>query len=521
MSNQVKLGIFVAVVFIVFLVFTLNITKGYLGGLESYDIYFRNVGTLEKSAQVKQAGYPVGRVSEIAPDDLVMDTTGTIERMIKVTVSVKPSAEISIDSKAHIYTAGLMGEMYVEISYGSERRLDPDNPNDFIMGLPPFSMEVTINQVIGEFVELTDGVQKTLDNINQIIGQNQARESFPKIVQNVEKLTADLHELIGGEKQTLSETLANLHQASANLRDTLARANAVVHEASQVLVENRPAVRHTFENVDQITTTVRQDIGELSESLKKTSENISTFVAKAENLIDQNEPNVSETLTNLNEASARARETADALLSMVNDIRAGRGGVAGRLIGDATLANQVEASVLKVSDMVEEASKTVSGAGTMMNGVNDVVSTVRGIPNRFALEYDWRWYEDDSRYDGKIDSNFRNDLIVRYDLTDKFFTQVGSDRIGDENELNAMLGYRYPPWTLRAGVIESEAGASLEIELFKRLILGAKGVGLTEEDEERLDAYTRFRIWDGFSLIGGVDDLTDESYFNLGVGIEF
>jgi hypothetical protein len=381
-------------------------------------------------------------------------------------------------------------------------------------------MEAVVDQV----TELGTGMKETLDNVNKIIGQEQTQKSFPLIVQNVEKLTRDLDELIGGEKRTLPETFDNLLQASETLKGTLARANAVVEEASQMLAENRGSLRRTFDNAEQITTTFRSeilnDVKQMSQRLKGVSDDIATLVAKVDQVVGRNEPAVDQTLANLNEASRRAKESADTLASILNDMRAGKG-VLGKLTSDESLALRAETAIRGVGDFVEQASATVSGPGGLMQDVNSVVSTVRSVPNRFTFLYDMRWYEEDDLYGHHDSSNIRNDLLVRFDLTDEIFTQLGSDRIGDENELNAMFGYRYGPWTARAGVIESEAGVSLDVMLLKRLLFGVRGVGLTEEDEERLDLYGAFRIWDGFSLIGGVDDLTDDTYANVGLRFEF
>jgi phospholipid/cholesterol/gamma-HCH transport system substrate-binding protein len=518
MSSHVKLGIFVAVVFVVFLVFTLNITKGYLpGGQERYNIYFHNIGTLESGAPVKQAGYTIGYVADITPANLIVDTTP--EKMIQVTVSVKPTAEVSVDSEAHIYTAGLMGEMYVEISYGTGRRLDPKNPQDFIIGTSPFSMADVVDQI----TVLTDGVKETLDNVNKIIGQEQARKSFQQIMVNLEELTGDLDELIGGEKQTLSQTLANVLQASENLKQSLAHADAVINEASKILVQSGPALQRTVVNAEQITADIRKDfladMKKMSKQLSDVSVSISTIVAKVDRTIDQNEPNVKETLENLNQASRKAKESIDTLAVMIQDVRNGKG-VLGRIISDESLGVETEATIHKVSGMVEHASTLVQRTGSLVNNAGDIISTVKDIPNRLTFSYDLRAYTEDDRYD-QDNNNLRSDMLLRLDLTDSLFAQIGADQIGDNNEVNAMLGYMYGPWTARAGVIESEAGVSLDVLLLKRLLLGVRGVGLTEHDEERLDIYGSFRLWRDVYLIGGVDNVNDEAYPNVGLRIEF
>jgi len=519
MSNHVKLGIFVAVVFVVFLAFTLNITKGYiLGGRETYFVYFKEIGTLESGAPVKQAGYNIGYVSEIRPADIIVGVTP--EKRILVTVSVKPTAEVSVDSEAHIFTAGLMGEMYVEISYGMGRKLEPGNPQDFILGTSPFSMEKLVDQV----TDLGNEIKETFDNVNKMIGTEQTRESFPKIVQNVEKLTGDLGDLVGGEKQTLSEMMENLLEASEHLRGTLAQANAVVAEASQLIAASRPSLQRTFENVEKITEAVQRDvmadIRDLSQRLKTVSGNIDSVVVKIGDLIDKNEPAAGETLANLNAASLRAKEAADSLALMVEDVRHGKG-VLGRLLADEELGVRTEAIIHDTGDMVREASTVISGETGLARKAEEVVSTVRSVPDRFSLSYDVLWYDERDRYGRDDDNNLRNDLLLRVDLTDAVFTELGGNQIGDEDEFSAMFGYRYGPWTARAGVFESEAGVSLDVDLFERMLIGVRGAGLTEEDRERLDVYSSLRLWDGLSLIGGVEDLTDETYVNVGLRLEY
>ena len=93
--------------------------------------------------------------------------------------------------------------------------------------------------------------------------------------------------------------------------------------------------------------------------------------------------------------------------------------------------------------------------------------------------------------------------------------------MGASTELEAQLGFRWEQLIFHGGMIESEIGLGVDWQIWDRFLIGIEGIGLTDNNEERLDAYSEFLLWEHLSLVGGIQDLTDEMFPNVGVKWRF
>ena len=109
-SLETRLGIFV-----VLAVFAAILIIEMLGGMESlrtgYHVsaLFDTVQELKVGDSVKMAGVEIGRVEKIAFD----------ANKVKVTMKLHPEASVRTDSVATVKFAGLMGQNFVSINFGS------------------------------------------------------------------------------------------------------------------------------------------------------------------------------------------------------------------------------------------------------------------------------------------------------------------------------------------------------------------------------------------------------------------
>lgn len=109
-SLETKLGIFV-----VLAIFAAWIIIEMVGGVELFtrsnqaSALFDNAKDLKVGDRVKMAGVEIGRVKNIE----------LAENKVKVVMKLKADAAVKTDSKATIQFAGLMGQNYVAVSFGS------------------------------------------------------------------------------------------------------------------------------------------------------------------------------------------------------------------------------------------------------------------------------------------------------------------------------------------------------------------------------------------------------------------
>lgn len=500
MSKEAKLGLFVLVVFAVFLFFTVNMGSGLFAGQKrTYPVRFKTIGTLEKGAPVKQAGFDVGEVISISPQT-VMEPTPT--HYVVVEASVNNNAHIAYDSKASILTMGMMGEKYIEISFGKLEDA-PEGTTIDGEGAQP------LDEVMSVASDAIKEIQKLVESVNLIFADEKFQKDITQLVTNLEQITKGVNDLIGNQEERLKNILINTQAASANLTTLIASAELFVADARGLINDNRPVIKSTFENTSEITKALRKELPgsiekmgnqltALSEQLSQTMKNTDQVLVKLDGIIGDNRSDIRDTINSIKDFSANAKSASQRVDDIIKQINEGDG-LAHNLIYDATL------------------SKSAKGAITHASSVLGNVSDLR---SRFSFDLDTRYYTDEPRFDPH-DNNARVDFGVRYALSDKMNVYLGGNSLGTANQFEGQVGYKLGPVTFHGGMIESEFGLGLDWQILDRWMVGVEGVGLTDEDEERLDAYTEFLLWKRLYLVGGVQDITDERFPNVGVKLRF
>ncbi len=515
MSKEAILGLFVMIVFGVFFYFTINMGSFFLNrSFDTYTIYFRGVGTLDEGAPVKQAGYDVGEVAEISPITIYSPTQ---EHYVVVKVKVSEDAIISKDSIASIQTQGMMGEKYIEIGYGSGEKAIPvtqenDPPPTKIHGQGPQELD----RVIQSATELSDQVKETLESFNTIFGDKELQRNIIHLIANLEIFSENLNRMIGGQQERLDRIMSNVEIASAHLNSLMATAELFVEEGRGLLADNRQQIketivfaRKTFDNASALSEEMRQNVGgdikDMSAQLKSFSVNLNdsikranNLIAKLDNTVNKNTPHIDQTFSNIREVSEKAKSASTRIDEILKQFQEGEG-LAHQLIYDTEFAHDTKSTV-------KETSKMVSG--------------LSGLPERFSIVTELRYFDDQPRFDSD-DNQIRADLGIEYKMSDDLYVFAGGNNLGSSNDLEAQVGYRLGAFSLHGGIIESEVGAGVDWQLFDRFLIGIQGLGFTHKDKERLDAFSEIRIWDGLSLVGGVQDITDEQYPNIGIKMRF
>ncbi len=191
MSRAFRLGIFIVATLLIFAAGVFWIGKKQFLFHSTYRLQaeFQNVAGLNGGAEVRVGGIHEGTVRLIQlpmrPNEKVrvlMDMAGPTRNVIKN------------DSVATIRSEGLVGDKFVEISFGSEQAPKVKN-GDTIQGQPPLQISDLLNKT-SEVLDTTkgaiDNVNQTASNLNSITTKvNQGQGSIgalindKKIYQNV------------------------------------------------------------------------------------------------------------------------------------------------------------------------------------------------------------------------------------------------------------------------------------------------------------------------------------------------
>src|SRR5438876_1375873 len=167
MSRAFRLGIFIVIALLIFAggVFWIGNKQFLFHSTYRLNAEFQNVAGLNGGAEVRVGGIHEGTVRQIQlpvrPNEKVrvlMDLAGGTRNVIKK------------DSMATIRSEGLVGDKFVEISFGSEQSPKVSD-DDTIQGEPPLQISDLLNKT-NEVLESTKGavenVNDTTDNLKSI-----------------------------------------------------------------------------------------------------------------------------------------------------------------------------------------------------------------------------------------------------------------------------------------------------------------------------------------------------------------
>lgn len=112
-KNYFLVGLFIIIMIVVCIGFTLWLTSAGKGDYNRYRIYFaESVSGLNRKSAVKFRGVDIGNVEEISINAKDL-------RLIQVDISVLKSTPIKTDTTATLKLYGITGAVYVELSGGS------------------------------------------------------------------------------------------------------------------------------------------------------------------------------------------------------------------------------------------------------------------------------------------------------------------------------------------------------------------------------------------------------------------
>lgn len=239
-SLETRLGLFFAMAFVAGLVL-LEIAGGldfFRKGVE-VRARFDAVNELQVGAPVKLAGVPVGEVRRIALDG----------SKVVVTLKVRTDAAVKTDSKAVIRFAGLMGQNYVELTFGSA-------------GAPQVSegteLQAETLPDLGQIMAKLDAAASSVGSVTNLFGgdnfQNLLGPFTDFLKDNSPRLTAILGNMqlvskqIADGKGTIGmlvqddklytaavETVTNMSQAAIQIQSITDDAKATVAEARKIV----------------------------------------------------------------------------------------------------------------------------------------------------------------------------------------------------------------------------------------------------------------------------------------------
>ena len=244
MKKEVKIGIYALVIF-------LSAWAGvrFLSGVDIfgrtdvYYAYYDNASGLQSASAVVIRGVKVGQVSSVS-------VSAADPSKVEVALSVSKDYKLPVDSKAKIFSAGLMGGQAIEIIMGSATTyIEPKGTIDSQVELGMFdAITSEFGDVKEKLVVMIDNINTTLTTLNTLVDNNAT--SITSAVAHLNSLLAELES---------SQIVANLDSFTGTLKNNGEKIDGIV------------------ENIDSLTTSLNEQ--QLAEKISSAVEGLNTLLA--------------------------------------------------------------------------------------------------------------------------------------------------------------------------------------------------------------------------------------------------
>jgi len=236
-SLESRLGIFVALAVVagVVIIEMLGGPEHFMRGPRLYAL-FNNVQELKVGDRVKMAGVEVGRIEKIELQD----------EKARITMKMKPDAQVHTDSTATIKFTGLMGQNFVSIDFGT-----PNAPKATDGTVLPSKEQPDLSVVMEKIDNVATGVEnltKTFTgfNMDQYLGpfvdfMKANRDPLTQTISNINSVTYHISQgegtvgkLIYSDElyNTALTTVTNLQSTLADAQSTLQHARSIVDQVN-------------------------------------------------------------------------------------------------------------------------------------------------------------------------------------------------------------------------------------------------------------------------------------------------
>ncbi|HUU05999.1 MAG TPA: MlaD family protein [Patescibacteria group bacterium] len=259
MKKEIKLGLFLMVVFIVFSYFIIKTEScsEFLSKGKRYPIYarFATVAGMYTTAPVRLAGVKIGSVDKIYLE----------ERKAVVRLMINKRYKLLNDARAIITTIGFVGEKYIEIVYKDEfnkPRPKIIKPGGEILAIEPFNLD----ELKVKFDNIYERTIKITDSLNEIISDQYSKDALRASFLNFKSVTESLKTMLA-ENGNFSRTMDDFSQLSQKIARTIDKADHLISEADSAFNDDQQGIFREFKNaavkIEKISADLLQISGEL------------------------------------------------------------------------------------------------------------------------------------------------------------------------------------------------------------------------------------------------------------------
>lgn len=448
-----RVGLFALVLGAAFAGIYSFVHKGGLSKKDAIEVFaiFHDAGGLEKKSGVTIAGISVGEITDIRLSG------GNLAR---ITLRIKRDVKLKTDATLTKRSASLLGDNMLEVNAGSD-----DAP------------------------EMPEGGQ--IVNVNDRNNMQEIFESLGHITKEIETVTKSLSTTLNSQEGSISDIVKSL-------QSTVDRAGATINS--------------TLDNVQIISQQMSGMVGNEQDNVKDIVENVkvaSAEAAAALKIVDQvlgaNKGDVKSNVESIKDALQRLNDTLQNVKEVTDRVNHGEGTL-GKLLSDNSVYNKLDDT---------------------LQGANDFISNLMKIQTHFMVHADYLFGESAAKGFFDLQLETRPDRF--------YLVQAVQDTRGNTNltfttcnpctplqatqlttstsrdlKWSAEIGQRWSIATLRVGLIESTAGAGVDIDLWKPYLSFSTDVfdfADYYQPYARVRSFVTGRVFNHIEVRAGMDDI--------------
>lgn len=457
-SPETKVGFFalVAILGLLGLFLWLNSSQIFQRGY-TLEASFSRIEGLRPGATVKFAGVDVGRVSKVYFEDM----------SVVVRMRIKSDFELPQKIKAQVSSAGVVGDMFVEIVMLRPGESFPKTTGNRIPGQNPVTMESFYSsayRILASLEQIVDTIRSFTDDA-EITGS--LRDSMIRF----NRITADLEKVSGKLEQLDFLVIFNKLENTAAIAERIMKSNEApvsdlmksITSASSQLLQASVTANRFLESLDQKGQTAA-DLKQLLAQAKQVAQDLEKVTSMVEKKGTTLLDSATQTMTAIN-------ETAQNINQAVTDLTSGE-----------------EGSLSQVKKIITDTNATV-------DKISESVNALTGASAKSALGLGYR-----------SNQNVAADLLVNLNLNEQNSLLMGVDDIGGANSTTLQWGFKNTGGMGRVGLYRSEFGVGYDWNFSPQF---AFGVNLWDTDSVNFGLTTQWNFNSSWGLsLGGESNLT-------------
>lgn len=249
-SNETKVGI-LTITALTILILGFNFLKGKDLFKKSKKIYavFTNLGTLEKSNEVKINGLPIGSVYDKVEKD--KNVSGIV-----VTISLTRDVNIPDNSVAYIGSS-LVGASFIVIERGDSKNYLKlgDTLQTRVEGGLLGQVQSQLSPTLERVRDVLDSLKNTLSGVNGLF-TDESKGNIRQILGNLSQATSSLNGLMNNQTGALAKTLNNTEAITAELKKNTDNINSTISNAK--IATDKLAALELKPTIDSLNTMISQ-----------------------------------------------------------------------------------------------------------------------------------------------------------------------------------------------------------------------------------------------------------------------